>query len=377
MNVTHTARALALAALSSCAPTSSAQDGSITDGAPTDAARDPDASCAQPAPVAEIAWTNGEAFLRASDHHATWVSERPEGASLYVAGGIRQGPGEMLEAVYNQVARAEILADGALGPWREDTPLPVPTGFHSVAMVDGRVYIAAGLTSAGDGSVAPSRRTFIGERTAEGALAWREGPAVPWTALHPTLTAVNRRLFLTGGTDGRSAQSLVATADVRADGSLSDWTRAVALPGARSHHVAFVHNQQLFLAGGFSGMPVGNRTTPIPEVLRAAVDANGAVTGWETVGLMDPVRYTHSAFVRDRWLYLVGGLYESGALAVVQRSPIQCDATLGAPEEVRGALPVARGHVHQTPVFNDRVYSVAGRDALGVSIRAVFVGALR
>ncbi|MFO0558750.1 MAG: hypothetical protein U0269_12105 [Polyangiales bacterium] len=345
------------------------------DASTPDAASSADA-CASSTPVAEIQWTEVGPFARAVDHHGTWIFEGPSGASLYVAGGIRQGAGEQLEAVYNQVSRAEIQADGTLGPWRDDSALPVATGFHGLARVGSRVYLAGGLTNNGTG-VALSRRVFVGEKGADGALAWRETAALPWGALHPTLTQLDDSLVLVGGTNGQSAQNMVAVARIQADGSLGEWTRAANTPEPRSHHFAFVQDGSLYLAGGFRGMPVGNNITPLAAILRSQRDARGAITGWTEVGSMDPVRFTHAGFVRQRQLYVIGGLYESGEIDIVQRAEIQCDGTVAAPSEVRGALPFVRSHVHQTPVFNDRVYSVAGRDANGVSMSRVVIGALR
>jgi hypothetical protein len=367
--------ALSIFALA-CSPPPSMNDGSVGDGSDANAADAP--SCTQPAPVAELSWAESANYGRAVDHHATWVSTGPMGAALYVAGGVRQGPGEMLEAVYNHVARAPIMPDGTLGAWIDDTPLPVPTGFHSIAAIGSLVYLAGGLTSGSSaGSIAGTRRVFVGERMADGSMGWRESTPLPWNALHPTLTALGDKLVIVGGTDGRAAQAAVAMATVRADGTIGEWARVANVPEPRSHHIAFVHDGQLYLAGGFRGMPVGNNITPLEVVLRSVRDGEGSITGWEPMGVMDPVRSTHSGVLRDRWLYVFGGIDQFTNLDVVQRAPVGCDGRIGTWEAVRGAIPVARGHVHQTPVHEGRVYSVGGRDNDGVSINRVFVGSMR
>lgn len=360
-----------------CAPASSSHNDASADhanDAATDAAeRD---ACAMGAARDELAWADGPAYPRAVDHHGTWIFEHDGIATLYVAGGIRQGAGESLEAVYNQVSRADIRADGTLGEWTEDTPLPVPTGFHGIATVGGRVYLAGGLSGS---AMSPqlSRRVFVGERGPGGALAWRELSALPWSALHPSLTALDNTLVLVGGTNGQTAQNAVGAATLLADGSISEWTHGANTPEPRSHHYAFAMDGQLYLAGGFRGMPVGNRTTPLPAILRSVRDASGAITAWSEVGSMDPVRSTHAGFVLDRFLYIIGGITEQGDIREVQRAPLACDGTVGAFADVRGTLPFARSHVHQTPVFNGRVYSVAGRGNDGVSLARTIIGALR
>lgn len=365
-------------ALVACGGGNSSGDASNADGVSADAAVSDAPSCMMTTPWQQGTWVSSANAPRKSDHHSTWIFEVNNTATLYMAGGIRQGAGEMLEAVYNQVSRAEIQADGTLGPWQEDTPLPVPTGFHNITVVGSRVYIAGGLTSgAMPGSIAQSAHVFIGERGMDGMLRWSEGPAIPRVALHPTLSALRGQLVLVGGTNGQSAQRSVHTAKINADGTLGMWSAQMVLPSARSHHIAFVHNDQLYIAGGFHGMPVGNNITPEADILRAVQDADGAITGWDNVGTMDPVRYASSGFYRDRWFYVVGGLDDSGALDTVARAPLNCDGTVGTFEEVPMPLPVARGHVHQTPTFNGRVYSVAGRENAGTSFERVFVGTFR
>lgn len=360
-----------------CAPappnTHDAGADSANDAAPD--AMDHDA-CAMGAPLSELAWTDGPAYPRAVDHHGTWIFEHDGIATLYVAGGIRQGAGESLEAVYNQVSRADIRADGTLAEWSEDTPLPVPTGFHGAVRVGERVYLAGGLSGS---AMSPqlSRRVFVGERGPSGALAWRELSALPWSALHPSLSALGNTLVLVGGTNGQTAQNAVGVATILPDGSISEWTHGANTPEPRSHHYAFAMDGQLYLAGGFRGMPVGNRITPLPAILRSVHNASGAITAWSEVGSMDPVRSTHAGFVLDRFLYIIGGITEQGDIREVQRAPIACDGAVGAFADVRGTLPFARSHVHQTPVFNGRVYSVAGRGNDGVSLARTIVGALR
>ena len=58
----------------------------------------------------------------------------------------------------------------------------------------------------------------------------------------------------------------------------------------------------------------------------------------------------------------------------MRRARLAEDGTLGAFEDVQDPLPVPRAHVHQTPVYKDRVYSVGGRDPMFNSIDQVFIG---
>ncbi|HEY0303370.1 MAG TPA: hypothetical protein VGC44_00285, partial [Longimicrobiales bacterium] len=57
------------------------------------------------------------------------------------------------------------------------------------------------------------------------------------------------------------------------------------------------------------------------------------------------------------------------------RAALRADGTVGAWGEAT-PLPLGRGHVHNTPVLNDRLYSAGGRTAGGVTA-TVHVGTLR
>ena len=71
---------------------------------------------------------------------------------------------------------------------------------------------------------------------------------------------------------------------------------------------------------------------------------------------------THSAFVRDGALWVVGGVEDNARFCeLVWRAPRGRGGSLGAWSQVAQPLPFGRGHVHVTPVIGGRVYSIGGR----------------
>ncbi len=70
---------------------------------------------------------------------------------------------------------------------------------------------------------------------------------------------------------------------------------------------------------------------------------------------------TGASFFYGGYLYVGGGIggLNDTQLDNVYRSPIGADHSLGA-WEVAPALGIKRGHVHQFPIFQNHVYSVAG-----------------
>jgi hypothetical protein len=79
-----------------------------------------------------------------------------------------------------------------------------------------------------------------------------------------------------------------------------------------------------------------------------------------------------AAFVRNSFFHIVGGGISGGHhrngefLDRVRRAPIEADGHIGTFEDIT-PLPLARGHVHQTPIHGNYIYSVGGRihDASG------------
>jgi len=332
-----------------------------------------DASIEASAPT--IAWTESAVFPARVDHHATFSRTIGDSTWIYVAGGIRQGAGERTEEVYGTVRRARVHADGALGAWENQTPLPLVLGFHSVDATSERVYVAGGITQSGLGSV-QNTAVLVGDVDAAGALGWRRGTQTTGVFVHASVTRVGNNLVVVGGTDGRMAQRRVAISPIGTDGLNGAWIRGADLPTPRSHHAAVVIAGRLVLVGGFEGMPVGNMISPLPDILRAVQDDTGMITDWEVIGRLEETPSTHSSFVRSGRLFVLGGVADADFLDRIRSAPILCDGSIGDFTDVTSPLPVGRSHVHQTPIVNNRLYSIAGRVLpTATSMDRVFIGA--
>jgi hypothetical protein len=131
----------------------------------------------------------------------------------------------------------------------------------------------------------------------------------------------------------------------------------------------------VYVVAGLNGNPAGEHQQ-LRDILRAPILADGTLGRWSEAGHLDSAYATHAAFVRDGWVYVVGGV-ESNArfVGTVQRAPIRPDGGLG-PFEPSVPLPVRRGHVHQTPLWKDWVYSVGGSASRRL-VTAVHIGSFR
>ena len=54
----------------------------------------------------------------------------------------------------------------------------------------------------------------------------------------------------------------------------------------------------------------------------------------------------------------------------VQRAPFQADGSIGPFESLPSELPIARGHAHQTPIFDGVVYSAGGATLSGLHMKS-------
>ncbi len=84
---------------------------------------------------------------------------------------------------------------------------------------------------------------------------------------------------------------------------------------------------------------------------------------------------THSAIERNGCVYVLGGV-EANARYVdtIRSAPFLSDGAIGEWTELATTLPTRRGHVHQTPVAGDQLFSLGGRDGSAESRAYAYVG---
>jgi N-acetylneuraminic acid mutarotase len=311
-------------------------------GCPSDA-HETDAGC-----VATITWAMGPKVPTARNHHETWLVDKGSNVFLYVAGGFDVSTNTLAD-----VQRAPVKPDGTLGAWMMQPPLPAPLGGSGVAMTHGEVILAGGYDSAA---------TWLSVIQPDGSMGtWNKGPALPAISFHTTAVAYQDFVYVIGGLNDttQSESATVVRSTVAADGSLGPWQMMTALPQGLSHHAAVVFANKIFVIGGETTF----NTIAVATVLSTTIAADGSLGSWQTEAPLPLIDETQSAFVHDGWLYVVGGIGTASTVTLrnVFRAPLAPDGTLGAwVDDTASRLPHARCHVHQTPVYQRWVYSVAG-----------------
>jgi hypothetical protein len=136
---------------------------------------------------------------------------------MYVVGG--DDGMDNLDAVWSSAPDAA----GDLAPWREETPLPEPTSTPSLAATTDRIYVVGGYAGGGLGDV--TRNVWSAPIGADGALgAWREETPLKKATWGAAVgVSGNGSLVAAGGFQGEDATDAAMAAPIGADGAVGDW----------------------------------------------------------------------------------------------------------------------------------------------------------
>jgi hypothetical protein len=311
-----------------------------------------------PAAKLIVDWQNGSALNTPRDHHATFLVERPGANYLYVAGGTNYVD------FYDTIERVRINADGSLASWEVAGKLPTPRGGTSIAVVGDYAVLTGGQVGGTEGMKTLTRiaEVYTAPISKDGSLgAWQATSPMPEARFHHPAVAHNGWIYVVGGQAEKEASAGVFAARVTPDGKIESWQQMKPLPRPRSHHAAFVHDNHIYVVGGMDG-PVGGMQAVFLDVIRAQIQPDGSLSAWQIVSRIPHSYATHASHYHGGHLWLIGGVEDNARFVnTVLRAELRADGRVGAWTEVEPGLPLARGHVHNTPVLNGRMYSAGGR----------------
>lgn len=136
-------------------------------------------------------------------------------------------------------ARPSLPAIG--GSWTRGVSVPTRLGENAAVAIDGVIYLAGGLDNH-----AVSLRTFLAFDTR--TAAWAALPDLPEGRDHIGLTAVDGRIYVTGG--GLFAAPAVRSGLWRYDPPERRWTALAPMPAARWQHAAVALDGRIYVVGG-------------------------------------------------------------------------------------------------------------------------------
>jgi hypothetical protein len=303
------------------------------------------------------------------DHHATAVIETSSGPYLYVFGGT-----DDWQILHDDVQRARIHDDGTLGPFESAGKLPTPRAGHCLAKVRDRLLLAGGTVPA-NGSMGIKPTSVLVRLGADGKIADAvPGPDLPKAVMHLSCEVHGDYVYALGGRGANSkSTTLSARAKINEDGTLGPFEAQPALAPDRSHHASFVREKRLYVLGGLTGDPTGAYDDR-SDAIMADIHDDGTLGAWTPAGKLPTTLSVSSAQVYKDAVYVVGGLEGLTFSDKIRRATFNDDGTLSAFATLPDKLPAARGHVHQTPMWKTFLFSVGGKDDSQSSLGTVDVG---
>jgi len=330
----------------------------------------PDALCAPPA----IAFKQSPVSITpARDHHVTLVREVAGVPYLYVMGGEEDD----FTTVHADVQRARIKDDGSIEPFEKMGDIPNGRAGAALAVVGDDVVLVGGVV--GLPQTGFTNEILVARFGADGRLsAWKAGATLPSKVQHSSAVVVGRTVYIFGGTTGSAASSISGRVTVNDDGSLTPLTALTKLRSPRSHHAAFLAQESIYLLGGLDKGPLDNPPSR-DDVVRATLQPDGALGEWEAVGKLASPLSVSAAQPLGCSVLLIGGLDDTTGGPYsdrVLRGSVLRDGTFRTESTLDAKIGTPRGHVHQTPIHKNHIFSVGGRSNDGSVIGTIDIGTI-
>ena len=178
--------------------------------------------------------------------------------------------------------------------WDQRAAKPLPVRLAQAALIGEQIYVPGGRTAQDQ----PSDQLEIYDPRLD---RWLSGARLPLPLSDYALAALEGRLYLFGGWDGKTIQDNVWVYDPQSD----RWTAQGRLPSARSQMGAAALNGKIFLIGGWDGRNALN------EVLSYYPNREAP---WESRAALTRPRYAMGAAALLDQVYILGGSEDSAPL---------------------------------------------------------------
>jgi len=232
------------------------------------------------------------------------------GGHLHALGGAQNTEWRPTESVVS----ARIAADGTLGKWFENTPLPARILYigNGVATLGNMVYVCGGQvrsdTDAGNTGVklARPRAAYASVGTDGRFAAWRETPDWPSTATYSLAASVTpNALYVSGGADPNDVVSpRVFVAPLDGDGAPGDWVETSPLPRPLWFH-GMVHHRGRLIA--LCGRSTAAENSLNDAIFVAAIQPDHTVGPWSSFAAPFAGRSRAAVAATGAFLFVAGG----------------------------------------------------------------------
>jgi N-acetylneuraminic acid mutarotase len=181
--------------------------------------------------------------------------------------------------------------DPRTNTWRARTPMPEGGSHNSIAVLDGKIYMAGGF--AGPRHTLPTASVYSYDPATD---TWRKLASLSAPRASISLAAVDGKIHAFGGRTMGEDMTL-ATHDVY-DPKTDAWKAATPMPSSRDHAGIWVVDGRVYIAGGRTAG--GDSSVALNEIYDPKTDK------WSTAAPM-PVGLSSSAYAQNRGLLFMAG----------------------------------------------------------------------
>ncbi len=260
--------------------------------------------------------------------------------------------GESSAGYVPSVVSIPILSNGSLGGWRNETFLSQAKAYFGLSVWNGRIYTFGGY----DSSYAVMRKVESVEILANGSLGgWRNETFLPSNLAYPTCVVHNGVFYVLGGSPGSGSVGLVQSSSVLSNGTLSSWRNETGI-APRYDLASILYNDRIYLFGGGTYSSSGTSPQVIVSNLLAS---NPSALLWRNESFISTPRYGLGAVLWNNTVYSVGGYSGSASLNKVESATVLSNGSLGS---WRNETSLALGRSFSgVVVYNGRIFVVSGR----------------
>lgn len=298
---------------------------------------------------------------------AGWITETPMPAGLILGGVLTTTTrvykiGGRLNGVVNtpNVYSAPIDANGVLGAWVLDTPLPGTLFNHKIIKTKNRVYTVGGIVSNVASTIPVPCYTAV--INLDGTLGpWSVAKSLPDVRYTFGLAITKSKAYLLGGINGSGAAiNTTLVANINADGTLGAWVTANVLPYFSNYWmVTFVTRNYMYIVGG--NMSIAGAPPTLGNIgYYAYIKQDGTLGPWVAlpVGNNLPINLDVCGVVTaSNRVWLIGGVGGVGLAPIntVYTAPIDVNGMLSGPWVTDSTLP-ATGAFIDAVVTKSKIY---------------------
>ncbi len=237
---------------------------------------------------------------------------------IYVVGG---GNGPNGEHYLNTVERAQILADGSLGPWAPESKMTLPRRCSKVMILNDAIYAFGGFGGALLDSVEYS--TF----NADGSLsAWQvDNEKLTMPRYVTGVKKWQNKAYIIGGHDQTKGVGItdVEWSFASSSSGMQKWQTTHSLQTGRYGLSTAAHGDYVYALGGLTGAEY------LDSIEKSKGADSGALGEWRNTTAMIRPRATFNSLVYKDWIYVLGGTNREGYLNSVVYATFNKEGDIG------------------------------------------------